>query len=233
VPGPSAAHAPVLAHRGLLDGPDPVRENTLATLRHAAQDHGHGLELDVRGDGAGHLVLTHDPAPWRPETDAVALLADPPGDALHALNVKDPAVVPAILDVLVDAGTLHRFFLFDFELACATPAQAAALATTCARRGAIVARRLSDRERVLDAIVADAACAHVWLDELDGPWVDGDTVAALTEAGKHVWYVSPDLHRREGLDTLPARWARAWDWGVTGICTDYATALTGATRTTA
>jgi hypothetical protein len=232
VPGPSAAHAPVLAHRGLLDGPDPVRENTLATLRHAAEEHGHGLELDVRGDG-GRLVLSHDLASWRPELDATALLADPPGDALHALNVKEPAVVPAILDVLERAGTLHRFFLFDFELACATPDEAMSLMARCAARGAIVARRLSDRERVLDDIVADDACAHVWLDELDGPWVDGDTVAALTGAGKHVWYVSPDLHRREGLSTLDARWARARDWGVTGICTDYATALSGAARTTA
>lgn len=223
MPGPSAAHAPVLAHRGLLDGPDAVRENTLGALRAAAAEHGHGLEFDVRADG-DRLVLSHDPARWSPVLDATALLADPPGDALHALNVKEPAAMPAILDVLERAGTLDRFFLFDFELACATRDEAAALSAACAERGATVARRLSDREPVLGEIVSDDAVAHVWLDELDGPWVDRDTVAALTGAGKHVWYVSPDLHGREGLDTLPARWAKARDWGVTGICTDYATA---------
>ncbi|MCW2982630.1 MAG: hypothetical protein JWR63_200, partial [Conexibacter sp.] len=128
----------VLAHRGLLDGPDHARENVLPALR-AAAEAGFGLEFDVRQDADGQLVLSHDPAAWAPERDAVAFLADPPGDAIHAFNVKDPAAVAPALDAIDAAGTLARFFFFDFELACATPGDAAALAAAVTARGGAVA----------------------------------------------------------------------------------------------
>jgi glycerophosphoryl diester phosphodiesterase len=223
----SVIHAAVLAHRGMLDGRDPARENTLATLRVAA-DAGYGLEFDVRCDPAGRLVLAHDPAGWSADRDAVALLSDPPGRALHALNVKDPAAVAPALDVLEAAGTLERFFFFDFELACAGGEEADALAATAAARGALVARRLSDREPVLDAILADTACTHVWLDEFDGPWAGRECVERLAAAGKVVWYVSPELHRPQPLAALRRRWTEMRAWGVAGICTDHPLALSAA-----
>jgi hypothetical protein len=86
---------------------------------------------------------------------------------------------------------------------------------------------------VLAAIIADDACAHVWLDEMDGPWVTAETVAALTGAGKRVWYVSPELHRPQPLAALHDRWTEALAWGVTAICTDHPTALAAARRTPA
>jgi glycerophosphoryl diester phosphodiesterase len=224
VPNLAIDRSRVLAHRGLLDGRDPASENLLVTLRVAA-DAGFGLEFDVREDGHGRLVLSHDPADWSSDRDAVSFLTDPPGTALHALNVKDPAAVPQILDVIERAGTGARFFLFDLELACGTAEEAEALAELAKARGMKVARRLSDREPVLDSILADAACEHVWLDELDGPWVDRDCVEQLRAAGKVVWYVSPELHRPQPVSDLLPRWAEALDWGVAGICTDYPTAL--------
>jgi glycerophosphoryl diester phosphodiesterase len=224
VPYPNIERSRVLAHRGLLDGRDPERENLLPTLRGAAET-GYGLEFDVRADAEGRLVLSHDPADWSSDRDANDLLANPPGDALHALNVKDPAAVPQILDAIEAAGTGERFFLFDLELACATPAAADELAELAKARGARVARRLSDREPVLEDIVADDSCEHVWLDEFDGPWVDRDCVQRLADAGKVVWYVSPELHRPQPVSSLLARWAETLDWGVAGICTDHPTAL--------
>jgi glycerophosphoryl diester phosphodiesterase len=214
----------VLAHRGVLDGRDPARENLLETLRAAARA-GYGLEFDVRRDAAGRLVLAHDPAEWSADRDAEALLEDPPGDALHALNVKDPAAVLPALDVLERAGTAHRFFFFDFELACADAAQAAALSAAVAARGAAVARRLSDREPVLDELLADGDVEHVWLDEFDGPWADRASVSSLISAGKTVWYVSPELHRPQPMAALRRRWRDVLAWGVCGICTDHPTAL--------
>jgi glycerophosphoryl diester phosphodiesterase len=208
----------------MLDGRDPARENLLATL-HAAARAGYGLEFDVRRDAAGRLVLAHDPAEWSADRDAEALLVDPPGDALHALNVKDPAAVLPALDALERAGTLHRFFFFDFELACADAAQAAALSAAVAARGGAVARRLSDREPVLDELLGDAAVEHVWLDEFDGPWADEASVSALISAGKTVWYVSPELHRPQPMAALRRRWHDVLAWGVSGICTDHPTAL--------
>jgi glycerophosphoryl diester phosphodiesterase len=219
----SPASLRVLAHRGLLDGPDRARENRLDTLR-AAGSAGFGLEFDVRLDGHGRLVLSHDPADWSADHDAEALLADPPGTALHALNVKDPVAVVPALDVLERAGTAHRFFLFDFELACKDADEAAALAAAARARGAAVARRLSDREPVLDELVAGAV-DHVWLDELDDPWVNAGVVARLISAGKTVWYVSPELHRLQSPADLRRRWSAVCDWGVSGICTDHPMAL--------
>jgi glycerophosphoryl diester phosphodiesterase len=223
----SVTQATVLAHRGMLDGRDPARENTLATLRTAAEA-GYGLEFDVRCDSAGRLVLTHDPADWSADRDAVALLSDPPGRALHALNVKDPVAVAPTLDVLERAGTMDRFFFFDFELACADGEEAVALAATVAARGALVARRLSDREPVLEDILADAACTHVWLDEFDGRWAGRECVERLAGAGKVVWYVSPELHRPQPLAALRRRWTEMRAWGVAGICTDHPLALSAA-----
>jgi glycerophosphoryl diester phosphodiesterase len=208
----------------MLDGCDPARENRLDTLR-AAAEAGYGLEFDVRQDRAGRLVLAHDPVEWSADRDAVALLADPPGDALHALNVKDPAAVLPALEVLERARTLHRFFFFDFELACSDAEEAMASAAAVRARGGAVARRLSDREPVLEELLEDATVEHVWLDELDGPWADEACVAQLISAGKTVWYVSPELHRAQPLAALARRWSDVLAWGVSGICTDHPMAL--------
>jgi glycerophosphoryl diester phosphodiesterase len=219
----------VLAHRGLLHGPDHARENALPALREAAA-RGFASEFDVRADADGRLVLTHDPAAWAPEHDALTFLAEAPGDvdALHAFNVKDADATRAALDAIADAGTLDRFFFFDFELACPDAVAADALRAEVAERGGAVARRLSDREPVLDDLVADAATEHVWLDEMDGPWVDRTVVARLRDAGKRVWFVSPELHRPQPLAALRRRWDDVLHWGVTGICTDHPLALSGA-----
>jgi glycerophosphoryl diester phosphodiesterase len=217
----------VLAHRGLLDGPDHARENALPALREAAA-RGFASEFDVRLDDDGRLVLTHDPAAWAPEHDARAFLADPPGDALHAFNVKDAAATRAALDVIAQAGTIGRFFFFDFELACPDAARADALRGEVAGRGGAVARRLSDREPVLEDLLADAATEHVWLDEMDGPWVSASVVSRLRDAGKRVWFVSPELHRPQPVEALCRRWHDVVQWGVAGICTDHPVALRAA-----
>ncbi|MCW2994085.1 MAG: Glycerophosphoryl diester phosphodiesterase [Conexibacter sp.] len=217
----------VLAHRGLLDGPDPARENLLTALSAAAAA-GFGSELDVRED-AGALVLSHDPAPWAPDRDATAFLSDPPGDdLLHAFNVKDPGAVLPAVDVLAAAGALHRVFFFDVELACPDLEEAAALAAAVAARGGAVARRLSDREPALAAILSDPQVEHVWLDEWDGPWVDAPLVARLRDAGKSTWYVSPELHRPQPVASLRPRWEQLRAWGAHGICTDHPMALVAA-----
>ena len=214
----------LLAHRGLLNGPDGARENALVALREAAAC-GFGSEFDVHAEADGRLVLTHDPAPWAPERDAVTFLSAPPGEAQHAFNVKDARALMVALDVIVAAGTLDRFFFFDFELADADADEATALRGEVAARGGAVARRLSDREPVLDALIADGATEHVWLDEVDGPWVDAGVVRTLCEAGKRVWFVSPELHRPQPLEALRRRWAHVVSWGVDGICTDHPLAL--------
>lgn len=206
----------ILAHRALLDGPDPSLENTLPAFGAAAAA-GFDVEFDVNVDDDGRLVLTHDPRPWSPERDARRFLAETQPDEAHALNVKDLDTLDELLDVLDDAGARDRFFLFDFELLGAPPEVLADVQ----RRGFRVAHRVSDREPYAEAYAADPDVTTIWLDELDGPWVDSAVVGRLREAGKDVVYVSPDLHGRRDPDALAVRWRELADWGATGVCTDY------------
>ncbi len=204
----------IVAHRGLVAGPDKARENAAATLRGAVAQ-GFSVEFDVRDD-RGRLVLSHDPGEWSEERDAARFLADP-GDGVHALNVKSLEALDTLLDGIARAGTAASFFLFDFELLGGTPE----LMRSVQERGFAVAHRLSDREPFLDDYVDAAHVTHVWLDEWETPWVTGEVVRALAAAGKQTFYVSPELHRPLGPDDLAPRWSEVAEWGVTGICTDY------------
>lgn len=210
---PQPPHA-ILAHRGLLAGPDPDGENTRSTLARAVEL-GFGVEFDVNAD-AGSLTLAHDPAPWSAERDARAFLGDP-GPGLHALNVKSLDALDATLDAIEDAGTRGSFFLFDFELLGGTHE----LMRSVQERGFAVAHRVSDREPRLDELRADPHVTHVWLDEWDAPWVTETVVRSLAAAGKQTFYVSPDLHRTLGPAELEPRWREVAGWEVTAICTDY------------
>jgi glycerophosphoryl diester phosphodiesterase len=206
----------ILAHRALLDGPDAPAENTLGSLA-AACDEGFDVEFDVNVDADGRLVLSHDPAPWAADRDAETFLAEVRPDASHALNVKRLDALEELLAAVDGGGARDGVVLFDLELLGA-PRSAV---TELAERGYRVAHRVSEREPFAAAYARDPRVTTIWLDELDGPWVDEDTVAGLRAAGKDVLYVSPDLHRRVGPADLPRVWERAAGWGVTGICTDY------------
>jgi glycerophosphoryl diester phosphodiesterase len=206
----------ILAHRALLDGPDAPAENTLASLA-AACGEGFDVEFDVNVDGDGRLVLSHDPAPWAAERDAEAFLGEVRADASHALNVKRLDTLEELLAAIDRTGARDGVVLFDLELLGA-PRHAV---TELAERGYRVAHRVSEREPFAADYARDPRVTTIWLDELDGQWVDEATVAGLRDAGKDVLYVSPDLHRRVSPDVLPAVWERVAGWGVTGICTDY------------
>lgn len=183
---------------------------------------GFGVEFDVRLDCAKtRLVLSHDPAPWHEERDAVALLREPAAGALHALNVKSLYTVPAITSTLRQAGTMDRFFLFDFELVSEDPAGCSFLMRSLSDEGFEIAYRLSEREPFFDRHLQDPAVTCLWMDEFDTPWITEKHVRALTDAGKRTFYVSPELHGCHDLAIAERRWAQMAAWGIAGICTDY------------
>lgn len=210
----TGAAGAILAHRGLLAGPDRQGENTRGTLARAIEL-GFGVEFDVNAHGE-QLTLAHDPTPWSADRDARAFLGDP-GPGLHALNVKSLDAIEATLDAIADAGTHGSFFLFDFELLDGTRE----LMRSVQERGFAVAHRLSDREPRLAELRDDPQVTHVWLDEWETPWVTETAVRSLAAAGKQTFYVSPDLHRALGPADLAPRWREVAGWGVTSICTDY------------
>ena len=220
----------ILSHRGCLSGRLPGGENTLQVLD-AAIRQGFDVEFDIQQSPASRkLVLSHDVEDWSAERDAVSFLtqhsvlsglASPDFARCHALNVKSLDTVEVITEHIQRAGAQSRFFLFDFELltndltACRTRMRG------LTAQGFQVAYRVSEREPYLEEYLNCDYVERIWLDEMDGPWVTRDHICKLSEYGKAVYYVSPELHARLSPEQLPCRWEQVIAWGASAICTDY------------
>lgn len=110
----------LVAHRGWSAGPE---ENSLAAFaRAAAEPCVSGIELDVRRNGNGGLVVAHDP----PGPGARALGLD---RALAFLakrrlelfvELKEPGIADAVLDLLAAEGLGDRATVFAFPEVAAT-----------------------------------------------------------------------------------------------------------------
>jgi hypothetical protein len=197
----------LLAHRGLWVVAS--QRNTLEAFRDAFAN-GFGIEIDVR-DLAGELVVSHDP----PATGALGFAAvldeylahGTPG--LLAVNVKADGLTGMLTEALARVPA-ERWFAFDMSVPDTRGYAQAALPFYT---------RHSDLEA--DPSLYDAA-GGVWLDDFAGGFIDEPKIAAHLAAGKHVAVVSPELHRREHVQTWE-QWAR-WDvWADPRVhlCTDH------------
>jgi hypothetical protein len=151
---------------------------------------GFGTETDIRDDGRGGLVISHDPPRGgeMPLTEFLALLPSP--DLPLAMNVKADGLAVPLRDAMRAAG--HRaWFAFDMSV----PDMVQQL-----RAGVPVYRRRSEYESGAGRL--DAGCVGTWLDGFEGEWWDAATVEALLNQGA-VCIVSPELHGRPHL--------AAWD----------------------
>jgi hypothetical protein len=211
----------ILSHRACLQGPGHAQENRLDTLAQAIS-HGFSVEFDINFNAAKtKLVLSHDPAEWSPEQDALAFLAQPGAGTFHALNVKSLFTLTAICRAMEQAGAQNNFFFFDFELLTDDLAGCRYQMRSLQETGFSVAYRLSEREPFLKDYLQQDHVQRIWLDEFCEPWVRQEHLLSLLDKGKQVVFVSPDLHGRRDPDTLKRRWEQLVTWGVTGICTDY------------
>ena len=213
----------ILAHRANINGPEPARENTLSATRHALEL-GFGIETDLRRDAQGRFYIAHDPQPWTGQNDLAgfsALFREFSSRTI-AMNVKELGYEPDLV-ALQQAGELGaRSFYFDFELLePRTPGRSQR--TICALPGGdmtAMAARLSDREESLAQCLSIPATV-VWADEFDSLWLTEQEVAAVHAANRRFYAISPELH---GFDeaTRKKRWQDFRDWGIDGLCTDYA-----------
>ena len=214
----------VIAHRGNAEGPAPQTENSVASIG-AALEHGWGVEIDIRRASDGRFYISHDRRASADgcEADQVCALLRRYPDATVALNVKELGYEEALVAYLEQQRVLHRLFLFDMELIEATAGETAhALARL--HQNVTVAARVSDRGESLDRALSIGSASVIWLDEFDRLWCTEQDVRRLTRAGRKVYAVSPDLHHFSPSDTRQ-RWVQFYQWGVDGICTDYAAAL--------
>jgi glycerophosphoryl diester phosphodiesterase len=213
----------VLAHRANLAGPDPSTENSLAATTLAIQA-GFGVETDLRRDEAGRCYIAHDPVGWTAANhfaDFARLFRGHP-DRPIALNVKELGYETELLARQLAGDFGARSFLFDFELLESATPGAAQQKIRVLPNGdrAVLAARLSDRGESLAQCLAISAQV-VWLDEFDSLWATAETIAALRDAGRQIFAVSPELHGF-GDDARRRRWADFAAWRIDGICTDFA-----------
>jgi glycerophosphoryl diester phosphodiesterase len=169
----------VLAHRGLWDTPD--EHNTEQALVGSLRQ-GFGLETDVRDDGTGRLVISHDP-PRGGELSFTTLTGTAAGTGLPlAVNVKADGLSGLLADAF--AGTGIDWFAFDMSV----PEM-----LRYDRAGLPYFTRHSDVE---PEPIGYERAAGVWLDAFHGDWFDADVIHRHLDAGKRVAVVSPELHGR-------------------------------------
>ncbi len=209
----------VIAHRGYHRD---VPENTLAAFDAAAKVGVDGIETDLRWSADGQIVLYHDRlAPDRREvgehsakklselagfavpTMTEALDAHP--ELLWNLEIKDPAVLPALLPLLRKYVSTHKLLVSSFW----HPAVEAVRSEIAVECGLLTAHRpidpVTDRlGRFSDGRMVQA---FVWHFDYLSPELVAQTVAAH---GKNYVY---SVHTRRDHE-------RAVACGVDGIITD-------------
>jgi glycerophosphoryl diester phosphodiesterase len=133
----SRGHARIWAHRGASAR---ATENTLAAFEAARDDGADGVELDVRLDASGEVVVFHD--------DDLLRLAERPGrveelssDERRAVRLRGDHGIPTLADAIESIGPLE----LNVELKSSSPGRAGALA----RATAAVIKRSGAMDRIV------------------------------------------------------------------------------------
>ena len=213
----------ILAHRANLAGPHSVVENSLDACARALEA-GFGLETDLRRDASGGYYISHDP---HPRTTANSLEAYAELFAKHptaelAINVKELGYEAALVELMKSGRLGARAFYFDFELLePATPGAAQrTIKSLPGGAGIRLASRLSDHGETLAQCLSIPG-EIVWADEFDKLWLTAQEAEMVRAASRRLFVISPELH---GFDAAARkrRWQDFKNWGVDGVCTDYA-----------
>lgn len=209
----------ILAHRGLVSGPDKGIENRLDVVE-AALAMGFGLETDIRfKDGVGYI--SHDPLPGPIQRTMQAMLHCSAWSASNmpiALNFKELGTEEQLASLLHSMGVVEDVCIFDMELVEDHPGETA-LRLERLLPGARLASRASDRDEPLERALALPGRV-VWMDEMDHSWIRREHVDAVHAVGKQAWMVLPDLHGG-GLEATLARLGTFSAWGADAVCTDW------------
>jgi glycerophosphoryl diester phosphodiesterase len=198
----------ILAHRGWWL--EPAEKNSRLALTRAFEA-GYGVETDLR-DLNGEVVVSHDPPTGEGHMTMLELLtlfkqAGEPGGL--ALNIKADGLQKPLAQALAQTGVTN-YFVFDMSV----PDGLVYL-----RHGLTAFTRRSEHEAAPSFL--DRA-AGIWVDAFDGDWVTGADLTALSQGGKALALVSPELHGRPHKDVW-SRWRRVTTnaQGPLMLCTDF------------
>jgi len=213
----------ILAHRANLTGPHSVVENSLAACARALEL-GFGLETDLRREANGAFYISHDAHSRTAKNglEAYTELFRKYPKAELAINVKELGYEAALIELMKSGRLGARSFYFDFELLePKTPGAAQKkLKSLPGGAGVRIAARLSDRNEPLAQCLAIPG-ELVWGDEFDKLWLTENEAKQVRAAGRLLFMISPEIHGFD-LAAMRRRWQDFKDWGVDGICTDYA-----------
>jgi len=212
----------ILAHRGNLRGPAPLAENTLGAAAEALSL-GFGLETDLRLDGTGRFYISHDPQPRITDNDLdnfLKLFAKYK-DCCIAINVKELSDAADLIALQLSGKFGSNSFYFDFELLEPTRRGYTQRMIRTLPLGDQVrlASRLSDRNEPLEECLSIPANI-VWADEFNSLWLTKNDRAAVRDAGRLFYVISPELHGFSDAMML-RRWADFKEWEIDGLCTDF------------
>ena len=213
----------ILAHRGNINGPNRDTENTYPAFARALAL-GFGLEIDLRRSADGTFYLNHDPITdvSGRELSCFAELFERYRQNVIAVNVKELGYEADLIRLQKTGAFGAVSFYFDFELLQPQSPGAAQSKIRALPGGQSVrlAARISDRGESVDRCMAVPAQV-VWADEFDKFWITADHLRRMKDAGRSVYVISPELHGFSRQEQI-ARWREIGDWGIDGICTDYA-----------
>lgn len=172
----------IISHRGLWLNAD--EKNTIIAFDRSFSL-GYGTETDIR-DFSKNILISHD-MPIGSEVTLFELLKKISdfygGAATLALNIKSDGLAKEV------AKHLKEFPLIDcFVFDMSVPDMQSYFAA-----GIQVFTRMSEVER--EPVWLDRS-SGVWLDSFYSEWYDLSEIQKLTEIGKRVCIVSPELHQR-------------------------------------
>ena len=177
----------IIAHRGLWNSCLEERNTSKAFIKSFRENF--GTETDIR-DYLGKLVISHDPANEKCliAREFFRIYKENGNNLPLALNVKADGLQDMLLELLNEFD-IKNYFVFDMSL----PDSLLYL-----KKDMNAFTRESEYEKV--PLFYEKACG-VWIDCFHSDWIDGTVIRKHIEAGKKVCLVSPDLHKRDYLES--------------------------------
>jgi hypothetical protein len=208
----------ILAHRGIWSN-DKTKQNSYEAVLDSFEN-GFGVEIDIR-DHNGEIVVAHD-FPTDKNVRLVDLLKklEKCGQLFRqnvwAVNIKADGLEQKIEEILKDYHLINNSFVFDMSLP--------SLVNFVKNKSTIpLCTRYSDVEKFAEPVMIDE-CSYIWVDSFYGKMPDFGHINFFLESGKHVVFVSDELHKRQEYKSywrLIVENVSASFYDQVYICTDY------------
>ncbi|MFH1520291.1 MAG: hypothetical protein ABID61_01470 [Candidatus Micrarchaeota archaeon] len=208
--------SPIISHRAICESNE--QENSLAGIQTSIKN-GFGVEIDVRQDKEGRLVLSHDELSKANKSlvtlDEAFVELSKRTIGVGAIHVKDKTAVSAICDRIVKHNLQRRVFVFGTEEDSIPVAEM----VKSIRSDILVAIHISANSKLPSQKQLEVADI-LWVDEAVIGTLDQKIPHLAKELGIRTIATSPELNNLTS-NNIEAYWRKLLDYGYDAICTDY------------